>query len=256
MAFLRRDVIEKPPYDQLAALYDYVMRHVDYVEWADYIEQLFRWCGANPHKITEAACGTGALALILADRGYSVSGYDLSEAMISVAKAKARARDENLPQFAVADMKSLPHGEADVVLCVYDSINYCSNTGELAVTFRSFRKAVRAGGIAIFDVTTEANSLRYFRDYRYRERHDGYMISRHSVYHPETRTQTNEFVFEGPDLPGRVKEMHRQQIFSLKEVLESIPAFEWSVLGAFDGYTLDPPDDDTERIHIVMRALG
>jgi len=178
MAFLRRDVIEKPPYDQLAALYDYVMRHVDYVEWADYIEQLFRWCGANPHKITEAACGTGVLALILADRGYSVSGYDLSDAMISVAKKRAGAGDVNLPQFAVADMRNLPQGEADVVLCMYDSINYCKDTGELAATFRSFRRAVRANGIAIFDVTTEANSLRYFRDYRYTGLSDAGLINR------------------------------------------------------------------------------
>lgn len=256
MAAPRTESIETLPYEQLAALYDYVMRHVDYVEWADYIEQVFAWCRVKPQTVTESACGTGSLALILGDRGYNVEAYDLSEAMLNVARGKTPRTGASPPVFSQADMKNLPPGEADALLCLYDSVNYCLTTGELKAAFRSFRNAVREGGIGVFDVTTEANSLRYFRDFRCREQHAGFTISRHSVFHRETGLQTNEFLFVDAERQTRVKELHRQRIYSLQEILESVPNDCWSVLGAFDGFTFEPPDEDSERIHIVMRAVS
>ena len=253
--FWKRSSVEHiKPYDLLAKIYDHVMRHVDYVEWADYAEQVFTHFGPVPRHIVEVACGTGTLAVKLAQRGYSVHGIDASEAMIVQARAKAAAIGNGAPTFSVGDMRDLPPDDADAVLCLYDSVNYCLTEDDLRSALSSFRRTVHAEALCLFDVTTEANSLRYFRSYRCREKHEGFVCKRHSRYLQEERLQLNEFVIEQPGSPEAVRELHEQRIYALTDVLAAVSPQEWIVLGAFSDYTLDPADEDAERIHIVLRA--
>src|SRR5262249_14381937 len=46
---------------------------------------------ARPANILDAGCGTGFLALLLAEAGHSVVGLDLSEQMLAVARKRAAA---------------------------------------------------------------------------------------------------------------------------------------------------------------------
>lgn len=64
-------------------------------------------------------CGTGRQAIELAKRGYSVTGVDLSEAMLKRAREKARAAGVEV-NFIKADARALPfHNEFDlaIMLC-------------------------------------------------------------------------------------------------------------------------------------------
>lgn len=70
----------------------------------------------SPARVADLGCGTGTLAVLLAEQGYVVDGVDLSPEMVSRARAKA----EDLPvTFAEGDASApdLPTGGYDVVLC-------------------------------------------------------------------------------------------------------------------------------------------
>ena len=54
---------------------------------ADLIESLLRDMGGS--RVLDAGCGTGRVAIELAARGFSVTGMDLDESMLSTARAKA-----------------------------------------------------------------------------------------------------------------------------------------------------------------------
>ena len=54
---------------------------------ADLIESLLRESGGN--RVLDAGCGTGRVAIELAERGVSVVGMDLDADMLSAARAKA-----------------------------------------------------------------------------------------------------------------------------------------------------------------------
>ena len=54
---------------------------------ADLIESLLRAMGGS--RVLDAGCGTGRVAIELAARGFSVTGMDLDESMLSTARAKA-----------------------------------------------------------------------------------------------------------------------------------------------------------------------
>jgi 2-polyprenyl-3-methyl-5-hydroxy-6-metoxy-1,4-benzoquinol methylase len=79
---------------------------------------LSTWLPANKAAVVDLGCGTGSLSIILAGLGHSVTGIDVSPAMIARARAKANAlgyriefhdMDAAAPQFAPRSF--------DVIVC-------------------------------------------------------------------------------------------------------------------------------------------
>ncbi|HEX6247194.1 MAG TPA: methyltransferase domain-containing protein [Nocardioidaceae bacterium] len=71
-----------------------------------------------PARVADLGCGTGSLAVLLAEEGYDVDGVDLSPRMLEVARRKAAAAGVSVP-FTEGDASEpgLPVGAFDVVLC-------------------------------------------------------------------------------------------------------------------------------------------
>jgi SAM-dependent methyltransferase len=242
-----------PPYEKLAEVYDYLMRHVDYVEWADYIEEVFHKYDSTPVRIFEVACGTGTMAVELTRRGYVVRGTDVSETMIDAAMSKTGV--DGSPTFEVADMRSLPEDNADAVLCLYDSLNYNLDEQDVGISIANMRRCVHPGALCIFDITTETNSLLYFRNYQAKERHAGYTYTRKSRYERDERLQINEFEIRPNGSSQTIHERHQQRIYDVNTVLNSVDEASWQILDIFDDFTFEPADNSSERVHIILRAV-
>jgi ubiquinone/menaquinone biosynthesis C-methylase UbiE len=69
------------------------------------------------HRVLDAGCGTGELAIELARRGHDVTGIDISSAGIDIAKSKARAAGVAV-DFHVGDATEMPgiEGPFDAVV--------------------------------------------------------------------------------------------------------------------------------------------
>lgn len=70
-----------------------------------------------PAQVADLGCGTGSVSVLLAERGYQVSGLDLSPKMIQQAEEKARAAGVRIG-FELGDAAEPPwtSGSFDVVL--------------------------------------------------------------------------------------------------------------------------------------------
>ena len=240
-----------PPYGRLADIYDFVMRHVDYRAWADYVEAAFARHGVNPVRVLDMACGTGTMALELSRRGYDMSGVDASEAMLAVARRKVEAADRAIP-LHVADLRrveGLP--TFDAVICLYDSMNYMMSPDEMGQAFRQVRPLVQQEGLFLFDVCTEANSIRYFRDMTDREVGNGFAYVRHSFY--RDGIQTNDFAIRFQVSGESVREVHQQRIYPVRTVLETVAASDFALLGAYEGFTFRTASEESDRVHFALR---
>ncbi len=72
-------------------------------------------------KALDAGCGTGVLAMRLADCGYAVDGFDVSAPMVSFARYNTLHRTRGIqPQFHVGDIAALDAepGQYDLVCCL------------------------------------------------------------------------------------------------------------------------------------------
>lgn len=82
--------------------------------------------------ICDAGCGTGSLAIPLAQEGAIVTASDISEAMVSEARSKAEnvlKPDSVFPTFEVKDLESL-EGKYDTVVCLDVLIHYPQEKAE------------------------------------------------------------------------------------------------------------------------------
>jgi SAM-dependent methyltransferase len=77
------------------------------VEWPGELAAYVRWASAatagRRPRVLELACGSGRIAIPLADAGCDVWGVDRSPAMIEVARAR---RSDGNPRWMVGDMRS------------------------------------------------------------------------------------------------------------------------------------------------------
>lgn len=76
------------------------------------------WLPRKPAVILDIGCGTGTLSTLIAEQGHTVTGIDLSPAMIAQAQAKAAAAGETIT-FHVMDaaFPQVTPGGFDLILC-------------------------------------------------------------------------------------------------------------------------------------------
>jgi SAM-dependent methyltransferase len=135
-------------YDALAPGYDQFTAHHDQARWTALILELAAAAGLAGSRVLDVGCGTGSAIPPMLDRGYAVTGVDISPAMIAVAAEKVGARAE----LHVGDMRDLPVlGRFDLVWALCDAVNYLHSHEELAAAFAGMRRSLAPGGIVAFD---------------------------------------------------------------------------------------------------------
>ncbi|MCI0475371.1 MAG: class I SAM-dependent methyltransferase [Anaerolineales bacterium] len=103
------------------------------------------------HAILDCACGTGGHALALAERGYRVSGSDISAQMIARANANAQRAGLAIP-FAVArfqDLYATFHAQFDAVLCLGNSFPHVLTDAAALESLLNMRVCLRSGGALV-----------------------------------------------------------------------------------------------------------
>ncbi len=78
-------------------------------------------------RILDAGCGTGALALELAQKGAHVVAIDLSPNLIELAKERIPEEDRHNIEFLSGDMLDEGLGEFDYVVGMDSMIHYCAS---------------------------------------------------------------------------------------------------------------------------------
>ena len=141
-------------YEALAASYDRLTNDVNYGAIVAFYEEILKKEGLKPRTAVDLACGTGSVSAILAGKGLSVIGVDMSEEMLTAAQQKC-ADLQNPPRFVRQSLQKLclPRG-VDLAVCALDSLAYITNPEDCKEAIRRVWKALNPGGIFIFDVNT------------------------------------------------------------------------------------------------------
>src|SRR5690606_32647046 len=154
--------------------------------------------------------------------------------------------------FAQADFRALPTmPPADVVLLLYDGLNYLLDARDVARLFEGVARVLRPGGVFVVDQSTPANSLNHPDGFDDAGDAGAFTYLRTSRYDPEARLHTTRFRL---DVAGRVyEETHVQRAYTAAEVEPLARAAGFAVEAAYDGFSDAPAGDATERIHWVLR---
>ena len=243
---------EVPAYSRLAAGYDAVMEHVDYAAWAHHVHAMLRRHAPRARSVIELGCGTGAFARAFQAHGrFYYRGTDGSAAMIDI----ARQRSEGLSlSFDTADFRDPIEGPpADVILLLYDGLNYLLELADIAALFEHVHDALVPGGVFIVDQSTPANSLNHADGFDDAGETEAFSYVRSSAYDPARRLHTTTFRLK--DAEGEITETHVQRAYEMQEIERLLEASPLEIVAAYDEFELEPADASTERIHWVARRI-
>jgi len=241
-------MIQSKPYDKLSDIYDKLMSHVDYNQWAEYVINLFQYANRDVKQVIDISMGTGKLISILNRNEYNCFGSDLSFPM--VLRASKRTKHSN-NLFIVSDATQLAYSSLkfDATLLLYDSINYLMTFELLENLFNEVYRILNKGGIFIFDIITDFLCKTYYNNFNEKENWDNLGYSRHSFYNSDERIQYNDFHI---DLGGKQYfERHRQRVYSENDLRQIIHKNNFDLLARLDDFTFLTANKNSERVHCV-----
>ncbi|HSE91719.1 MAG TPA: class I SAM-dependent methyltransferase, partial [Methylomirabilota bacterium] len=107
--------------------------------------------GRPVRRVLDIACGTGPHLVRLADRGYRMSGLDLSPRNIQFVRERLAERGHT-GHLVVGDMTDfrLPR-PVDAAICMQDSQGHLLTNAQLLAHLRCVARALRRGGLYVFD---------------------------------------------------------------------------------------------------------
>lgn len=183
--------------------------------------------GQQNQPVLDVCCGTGQLASHFLEYGYSVTGLDLSEAMLDYARANNAA-------FIVAGQARFVQGDAanfhfdqpfGLVLSTFDALNHLSDFAALQGCFRSAFDSLLAGGWFVFDLNTH-EGLRRWSNISVEDVPDLMLVTR-ALYDEEANKaymRISGFVMTEAGLYERFEETAFEISFSLADVREALLA--------------------------------
>ena len=118
----------------------------------DFLVHCFKRFARRPvRSVLDIACGTGPHLTRLADRGYRMSGLDLSRRNIDFLRERLAAKGQGA-ELVVADMTDFRLARpVDAAICMQDSQGHLLTNEQLVAHLRSTARAVRPGGLYVFD---------------------------------------------------------------------------------------------------------
>lgn len=147
------------PYGRIADLYE-----AEHRGWTDDLDLYQALAARAGGPVLELGCGTGRVAIALAEAGYEVLGIETSEAMLDIARAKVRGR--KLPiTFAHGDMRRFSSRRAfGLVVCALNTLLHLQTADDVRDTLVAASRVLRPGGLLAFDIINPAPDLLAMRD--------------------------------------------------------------------------------------------
>ncbi len=137
----------------MAAYYDLIYHNlVDYKAECEFLQMLFKTHSKRRiDSILDLGCGTGNHAVILAKRGYKVTGIDVSESMLQLARKKV-STDSSSIHFKRMDMRRVSFKQNfDAALILFGAFTYLLLDTDVDRCFSSVRAHLNPSGLLIFE---------------------------------------------------------------------------------------------------------
>ena len=244
-------------YSSFAQVYDMFMDNVPYEEWSRYLIGLLKEYGIEDGLVADLGCGTGKITRLLSDAGYDMIGVDNAAEMLEIAREIQEDEERDDIWYLLQDMRELElSGEVNAMVSICDSMNYILEEEDLKEVFLRIKEYLQTGGIFIFDM----NTLHKYRDMIgettiAENRDEGSFIWDNYFYEDEmvNEYELTLFIREENGLFRKYEETHYQRAYELDTVKRLIEEAGLKFVTAYDAFTREPVNRDSERMYIIAR---
>ncbi|MDD6484595.1 MAG: methyltransferase domain-containing protein [Clostridiales bacterium] len=242
-------------YNDFAYIYDRLMHSdINYERWADYIENIFALNDISPDLVCDLACGTGNMTVPLARRGYNMTGADISQDMLNIAREKSEGLD--ILYLCQSITRLDLYGTMGAFICMIDGFNYILSPALLIRALSRIKNCfLDPGGLLIFDISTRYKLQNVIGQNTFIHSDPKVFYAWQNRYLKQKHISDMLLTFFVRQKNGykRFEERHIQRAYTEEEMRFIVKKAGFSQICTYDELSFSPPRPDSERIVFVCR---
>ncbi|KIS04091.1 class I SAM-dependent DNA methyltransferase [Paucilactobacillus wasatchensis] len=237
-------------YGNFAQLYDELFDETLYIEWRDFVVQRV----TPDNTILDLAGGAGRLAVLLAQKNYSITVADFSAGMLSLADRHARENNVNIPLIEANMLDLSELDQYQTILCFADSLCYLKNLDQITTTFMKVNQHLAEDGKFLFDVITPYQTDHVYPGYMYNyedDHHERAFMWQSYADEQQAHGVIHELTFFN-QLPEskqyeRVAETHFEKTYELEQYLMALTQAGFNNINVSADFGRQKINDQTTR---------
>ena len=253
-------------YQSFAQVYDQMMDDMPYDEWLSFTHDIIKTNnGHHPITIVDLGCGTGRIAIALAQSGHHVTGIDLSDKMLERARQAERLSNEaNKHEVSVTPIHWLQQNmvvwetakQPDLVISYCDSINYLLNEDEILALFYRTYDNLKPGGLFVFDCHPISRFEQYAQEQPFAYDDGEFSYIWFSQYDDEDAIIEHELTIYAKEEDGRfrrIDETHVQRAYSVKWLEQALMEVGFSSVNIYADFKFEHATEEASRLFFVVK---
>lgn len=250
-------------YTDFASVYDTFMDETPYEEWKKRLLEICDEYNLREGLGVDLGCGTGIMTELLSQSGFDMIGIDNSNEMLS--KAIAKKEDKNLNiLYLCQDMREFElYGTVKVIFSICDCMNYLLEPNEIIQVMKLANNYLDPRGCFIFDFNTLHKYKDIIGDTTIAENRDDCSFIWENYFYEEDHINEYELTLFLKDqsvkndvVYRKSTETHYQRGYTLEEITQYAKMSGLKVLAAYDEYSKQPANENSERILMVLQEQG
>lgn len=243
-------------FNEYSKYYNLLYKDKEYVSEANYINTIIQKYNNNAKTLLDIGCGTGLHANELSNKGYTVTGMDISEQMLLEAK-----KTFNNVDFVNGDIRDFKFDKNfSIITSLFHVMSYQSSNQDLDNAFRSVSDHLELGGYFIFDcwygpgVKNNRPSVRVKRF----EDNDIQVVR---IAEPVENVNLNiidvnfdVYVINKSNLKvSNIKELHRMRYLFLPEIEMLCSKFNLTLVDCIKWMTFEKPSENDWYVTFIIK---
>jgi SAM-dependent methyltransferase len=242
--------------------YNLLYQDKDYQGEAGFVHDLIQQHAPGAKSILDLGCGTGRHDILLAEKGYTMTGVDMSPEMIAVARksgGQSSPGNNAPPVFHQGDIRSFRFDQKfDVVISLFHVMSYQTTNDDFVSALQTARAHLKPGGIFIFDfwygpaVLTDRPAVRVKR---LEDEKNKILRTAEPFMHPNQNTVDVGYTVwikdKNTDKTSEIRETHRMRYWFMPEIEYLLSQTGFSKLHAAEWMSGNGPGFDTFGVYCI-----
>lgn len=201
--------------------------------------------------VLDLCCGQGRHAVLLAARGYRVTGQDLNRAYLDVAVEAARTAGVHIDTVH-ADMRVIPHDEPfEAIINMFTAFGYLESEADDLRVLRAAARALRPGGRLLMDLLNREWVVANYAEHDWHAGEDGTLyLERRQL---DLASSRNHVTFTAVPPEGGRREIggHHVRLYTLTEMIGLLTTAGLRLVQVYGGFEDEPYSITTRRMIVV-----
>lgn len=231
--------------------YPYIFSEERIEAAAEEVRQICELTGVREGAVLDLACGPGRHAVAFAERGFDVTGVDLTPFLLE--KARERAKNaQAVVEWVRSDMREFVRPEAfDLAVSLFTSFGYFDDEEDDIRVLKNIRESLSARGTCVIDVMGKERIARDFEPtFSERLSDDSLLVQRREITDDWSRIQ-NEWVLVRDDTA--ITHRFEHAIYSGRELKDRLQQAGFADIRLYGGFGGSPYDRQAQRLVAVAK---